>query len=111
MLRFLLVSLIFVLSLHAISDTKLLQRADGLIKSKNKSDNFRAYNDYKNLYLQSVMSGDSKLRTKSLEGIVKSGQKLNIDVARYEKELKQIKDSKKTTSQSKQIKQKQSSHI
>jgi N-acetylmuramoyl-L-alanine amidase len=90
MLRFLSVFLVFLVSLHAINDTKILNRADNLLKSKTKSNNFRAYNDYKNIYLRSVMKGDKKLRIRSLKGIIKSGNKLHIDVSRYKKELSKV---------------------
>jgi len=94
MLRFLLVLMVFMVSLYALSDIKTLNRADSLIKSKIKSKNFRAYNDYKNIYLRSVMNGDRKLRIRSLKGIVRSGNKLHIDIIRYKKELIKIQPKK-----------------
>ena len=87
MIRFLLVLLVFIVSLYALGDLETLKKADKLIKSKTKSSNFRAYNDYKNIYLRSVMKGDKKLRIRSLKGIINSGNKLHIDVSRYKKEL------------------------
>ena len=90
MIRSLLLLLIFVISLHALSDSEILKRANGNMKTSSKSDQFRAYNDYKNLYLRSIMSDDIKLKRASLKGIVDSGDKLSIDVARYKKELATI---------------------
>jgi len=88
MLRFfVLLSLILTLSLHALSDRELLKRASSFSKSKNKSDQFRAYNDYKNLYLRALMDDDSRLKKSVLQGIVSSGSKLHIDVSQYKKEL------------------------
>jgi len=86
--RHLIILLIVVLSLHALSDTAILKRADFLIKSKSQSNQFRAYNDYKNLYLRAIMNDDEDLKKCSLTGIVRSGSKLHIDVSRYVSELK-----------------------
>ena len=92
--RSLFVLLIFVASLYALSDNGVLQRADEMLKSKSQSDQFRAYNDYKNLYLRAMMSDDHVMKKRSLEGIVKSGDKLHIDVKRYSNELKKLKSKK-----------------
>jgi len=98
MVRFLLVLSVFIVSLYALSDVGTLKRADGLLKTHAKNSHFRAYNDYKNIYLRSVMNGDKKLRIRSLKGIIKSGNKLHIDISRYKKELsKSITKSHKKT--------------
>jgi N-acetylmuramoyl-L-alanine amidase len=105
-------------SLYALSDAELLKRANNFIKSTNKSDQFRAYNDYKNLYLISLMNENEKLRINALKGIVNSGKKLHIDVSQYSDELKKYKSKKsynppksksiKTSKNSKNIKIKSS---
>jgi len=91
MFRFFILIFIFVASLYALNDVEILKRADGFMKEGGKSNQFRAYNDYKNLYLRSIMSEDEKLRIRSLQGIVKSGRKLHIDVSQYSEELSKIK--------------------
>jgi N-acetylmuramoyl-L-alanine amidase len=91
MIRFFVVVLMLAVSLYALSDTELLKRANNFVKSANKSDQFRAYNDYKNLYLISLMKENEKLRIEALKGIVKSGKKLHIDVSQYSDELKKYK--------------------
>ncbi len=91
MIRSLFLLLAFVVSLSALSDREILKRADGFMKTSNKSDQFRAYNDYKNLYLRALMDEDDKLRLNALNGIVTSGRKLHIDVSQYSKELSKIK--------------------
>jgi N-acetylmuramoyl-L-alanine amidase len=88
MLRSLVLIFFLVLSLHAISDSALLKRANANISSMYKSDVFRAYNDYKTLYLRSIMNDNENLKIKALKGIIKSGNKLHIDVSSYQKELK-----------------------
>ncbi len=94
MLRLWLFLTLLFLSLHAITNQEILQRADVSAKSNSKSDNSRAYNDYKNLYLRSIMKNNEVLKVSSLRGIVKMGKRLHIDVARYESELKTL-DKKK----------------
>ena len=91
MIRYFLVLALLLTSLLALSDDRILKRADTFMKSGSKSDQFRAYNDYKNLYLRSLMNNDNKLRRSSLKGIVKSGEKLHIDVNQYKSELNSLK--------------------
>ncbi|WP_229860056.1 N-acetylmuramoyl-L-alanine amidase [Candidatus Sulfurimonas baltica] len=64
------------------------------MKTSSQSDHFRAYNDYKNLYLKAIMEEDSNLRLSALQGIVRSGKKLHIDVEQYSKELKKLSTDK-----------------
>lgn len=90
MFRFLTLSLLFVVSLYAMSDAELLKRANGFMKTSNKTDQFRAYNDYKNLYLRALMSENDKIKISALQGIVSSGTKLHIDVSQYSEELMKI---------------------
>jgi len=87
MIRYFSLFFIIVLSLHALSDSSSLRRADSLIHGTKKSDYFVAYNSYKNLYLKAIIKNDYNLKHHALEGIVKSGKKLHIDVSKYEKEL------------------------
>ncbi|NOR58538.1 MAG: AMIN domain-containing protein, partial [Sulfurimonas sp.] len=91
MVRLLSLFFIIVISLYAQSDSELLKRADSFMKSGSKSNQFRAYNDYKNLYLRAIMAEDGKLRISALKGIVKSGNKLHIDISQYSDELSKIK--------------------
>ena len=90
MLRPFLLFLLLVVSLSALDNNDILNRANGFLNSSNKSNHFRAYNDYKNLYLRSIMLDDAHLRVKSLKGIVKSGNKLHIDISEYSNELSSL---------------------
>ncbi len=99
MLRSFVSMLLLVLSLNALSNSEILKRADGFVKSSNKSNQFRAYNDYKNLYLRALMQDDKRLLKNSLAGIVKSGKRLHIDVSQYKEELAAF-DTKVTISKS-----------
>ena len=67
------------------------------MKTNNKSNQFRAYNDYKNLYIRAIMREDKKLKLNALRGIVKSGNKLHIDISQYSNELRAYKSVKKST--------------
>jgi len=111
MLRLFVLLLLFVVSLSALSDKELLNRANGFVKSSSKSNQFRAYNDYKNLYLRALMDEDQKLKVSALQGIVTSGNKLHIDISQYKDELKKSKPKHSYKApKSKAIKQSTSSH-
>ena len=94
MLRLLFLAIFFSLSLHALSNSAILKRADDFIRSHNKTNQFRAYNDYKNLYLRAIISDNQSLRKSSLRGIVLSGKKLHIDVSQYKQELDALSHKK-----------------
>ncbi|DAB30592.1 MAG TPA: N-acetylmuramoyl-L-alanine amidase [Sulfurimonas sp. UBA12504] len=98
MFRYLFILLLLAISLYALDDDEILKRADDLMQTNNKSNQFRAYNDYKNLYIRSIMSEDEKLKLKALQGIVNSGGKLHIDVANYTDELAGYATEKKLSS-------------
>jgi N-acetylmuramoyl-L-alanine amidase len=97
-----ILTLLFCISLlGAASNKEILGKADTLSKSSKTANLFKAYNDYKTLYLNAVTSSDQPLREKALQGIVKSGTKLNIDISEYADELKNF--DKKTTKSSKKV--------
>jgi N-acetylmuramoyl-L-alanine amidase len=95
MIRTFVLLFLLLASLYGQNDAALLKRADTLVNSPNKAEQFRAYNDYKNLYLRALMNDNSKIRYKALAGIVKSGKKLHIDISEYEKELLTYKKKQK----------------
>lgn len=103
MLRFF--SLIFLITnlLLASLNDDILKRATELSKSQNQSDIFRAYNDYKNLYLRAIVENDDNLKHDSLKGIVSSGKKLKIDVTSYEKELAKLPSKQVSTPKKPQV--------
>ncbi|QFR42981.1 N-acetylmuramoyl-L-alanine amidase [Sulfurimonas sp. CVO] len=95
MIKYLFLFLFLFISLEASKNSEILNRAHKYMQSNTQSDTFRAYNDYKNLYLQSAVANNLDLKIKSLEGIVQSGNRLHIDVSKYSNELKtlQLKNS------------------
>jgi N-acetylmuramoyl-L-alanine amidase len=95
--------LLFSISLFGASSNKeLLSRADNFAKSSKTSNLFKAYNDYKTLYLNAVTKCDDNLKQKALNGIFKTGTALHIDVKEYESEQKGF-DRKIATPQSKVV--------
>ncbi len=90
MFRFFSSLFLLVCLLGATTNQDVLKRAEGLAKSSKSNDLFMAYNDYKNLYLRSIMKGDESLKVKSLNGIVVTGKKLHIDVSEYSQELREL---------------------
>lgn len=90
MVRLAILFFIFAASLYASDNSEILKRADDYMKTKTKSNIVRAYNDYKSLYLRSISDGDIKLQDSALRGIIKSGNRLNIDVTKYSGELKNL---------------------
>lgn len=88
MIKLFLLLLFFFLTSELFANSEILKRAQKQMQSGSQSEIFRAYNDYKSLYLHSVVEDDSALKVECLEGIVNSGSKLHIDVSKYEAELK-----------------------
>lgn len=87
MVRVFLLLFILLTSLCASNSSEILKRADSYMVSGSQSNQFRAYNDYKNLYLRAMVENDSNLKLQSLKGIVKSGTALSIDISKYSREL------------------------
>ena len=79
--------------LHAETLSESLNKADNLAKSSKTANIFKAYNEYKTLYLHSITSSDNTLKEKSLEGIIKTGKKLKIDITEYNDVLKSLDKS------------------
>jgi len=93
------------MSLYALSEQSLLKRAANYERSPAKSEQFKAYNDYKNLYLQALMNDKNTLRLQALKGIIRTGEHLHIDVKAYKKELRESSFKKKRqTIHKKQVK-------
>jgi N-acetylmuramoyl-L-alanine amidase len=83
MFRFVVTIFCFLTLVYADAIQESLNTADNLSKSSKTSNLFKAYNEYKTLYLRSVTGSDNDLKEKSLQGIIKTGTKLKIDVSEY----------------------------
>ena len=86
--KLLLRSLFFILLplfLFANPIDDLLETAADGAASGDKSQVFKAHNTYKSAYLKAILAGDDSRARQALEGIVKSGEALGVDVASYKK--------------------------
>ncbi|ABB44001.1 N-acetylmuramoyl-L-alanine amidase [Sulfurimonas denitrificans DSM 1251] len=90
MIKPFLLLLSFFIASGLFANSEILKRAQKQMQSGSTSEIFRAYNDYKSLYLHSMVEDDYELKTECLDGIVKSGNRLSIDVSKYEAELKSL---------------------
>ncbi len=103
MLRLLtLLFLVGALSLSIANDT-ILKAAHKNLQSSLKSDQFKAYDTYKQLYLKALLDGNDAVCYDCLEGIVSSGEKLHIDVGQYRKKLSNYPLNKRTKSKIKPV--------
>jgi len=96
MFRILILVLFSYVSLFALSDSETLRRANKFMNIGTTTNVFRAYNDYKNLYLRAIIKNDDRLKKNALVGIVKSGKRLHIDILQYEDELFEITKNSKS---------------
>ena len=101
---FFLIFFIFSVYLYALNDSQALTKATYNLYQKDKTSQFRAYNEFKNLYLRALLRGDEILKYKSLEGIVKSGNKLHVDVRQYANEFASMKKKHKAYIKKKVVK-------
>lgn len=90
----------FILLFSTLMGANLSERLDSAKKALDSSDEieqFRGYNEYKTLYLRAMLDKNSSLAAESLEGIVKGGEKLGIDVKKYQADLAKAKGAAKKT--------------
>lgn len=93
MSRLLLLLLLLSLStlLHA---NAALERADRWLEKKETKSVLKAYHEYKNIRINAIMQDDKALRIKAVEGIIRSGKLLHIDVQKYSNELESLSGKK-----------------
>lgn len=61
-----------------------LADAEKALRSQDKSQLFQAYDTFKSSYMTATISGDDARIQRALDGIIKSGKRLHIDVSDYE---------------------------
>ena len=64
-----------------------LPQAEAALKTKNKTEIFRAYDAFKSIYMDAAMKGDDLKKQRALKGIIRSGELLHIDVGAYRQKL------------------------
>lgn len=87
---FLVIVFAFSLSLAGAEDTERLESARKALQSSDEVEQFRGYNECKTLYLRASLDKNSTLLRESLEGIVEGGEKLGIDVSKYQADLAKL---------------------
>ena len=79
-----------LLLLAAALNGMSISDAERTLEGRNKSEIFRAYDTFKSAYMQAAAKRDAALEKRTLEGIVKSGELLHIDVNAYKKKLRNM---------------------
>jgi len=72
-------------------DNARLESAKNALASSDEIEQFRGYNEFKTLYLRAILDKNSLLAHDALEGIVSGGEKLGIDVSKYQTDLLKLK--------------------
>lgn len=94
---FLLSILIFSITLWSADDAARLASAKKALQSSDEIEQFRGYNEFKTIYLRASLDKNSSLLRESLEGIVQGGEKLGIDVSKYQADLVKLVPVAKNT--------------
>lgn len=74
----------------AADDTARLDAAKKALQSNDEIEQFRGYNECKTIYLRANLNKNTDLAREALGGIVKGGNILGIDVAKYKAELAKL---------------------
>ncbi len=67
-----------------------LESARKALESSDEVEQFRGYNEYKTVYLRAMLDKNQPLAREALEGIVRGGNKLGVDVSKYEADLARL---------------------
>ncbi|MDD5160370.1 MAG: N-acetylmuramoyl-L-alanine amidase [Sulfuricurvum sp.] len=94
LIRIVLLAFLFFTSVMGANDTLRLESAKQALDSSDEIEQFRGYNEYKTLYLRAMLDKNSSLANDALEGIVRGGEKLGIDVSKYQADLAKINGKK-----------------
>ncbi|MDD5716308.1 MAG: N-acetylmuramoyl-L-alanine amidase [Sulfuricurvum sp.] len=86
--------MVFLVGAYAfgINESIRLESAKKAIESSDEVEQFRGYNEYKTLYLRAKLDKNASLAYDALEGIVSGGEKLGIDVKKYQADLLKAKN-------------------
>ncbi|MDD2828898.1 MAG: N-acetylmuramoyl-L-alanine amidase [Sulfuricurvum sp.] len=90
MIRFFLSLIVCVSLLLGATDSERLESAQKALNSSDEIEQFRGYNEFKTLYTKSLSTKNSAMTKETLEGIIKGGEILKIDVTRYKTELSKL---------------------
>lgn len=84
--------ILVVLSFSAIAadDLSRLEAAKKALQSSDEIEQFRGYNEYKTIYLRANLNKNTDLARDALNGIVRGGDALGIDISKYKTELAKL---------------------
>lgn len=91
LIRIFFIVLLSMTTLMGLSLSERLESAKKALESNDEIEQFRGYNEYKTLYLRAMLDKNSSLAADALEGIVFGGEKLGIDVKKYQADLAKSK--------------------
>jgi N-acetylmuramoyl-L-alanine amidase len=80
----------FSILLGAPDDSTRLDAAKKALSSSDEIEQFRGYNECKTLYSRAAQAQDKAMEKEALEGIIKAGELLRIDVSKYKSELAKV---------------------
>ncbi len=95
LIRILLIALLALFLYAEANDNVRLESAKRSLQSSDEIEQFRGYNEFKTIYLRAVLDKNSALASEALVGIVSGGEKLGIDVSKYQADLAKLKISPK----------------
>ncbi len=91
LIRIFFIAILSITTLMGLSLSERVESAKKALESSDEIEQFRGYNEYKTLYLRAMLDKNSSLAADSLEGIVVGGEKLGIDVKKYQVDLAKSK--------------------
>ena len=86
--------------------TKQLQVAQYYCSFKDHDKNIKGLNNFKSLYIKSLIDEDKALEIKALQGLIKCSKLLRIDSKEYQKELDTLLGKKARTKPKKHVEKK-----
>ncbi|MDP3265260.1 MAG: N-acetylmuramoyl-L-alanine amidase [Sulfuricurvum sp.] len=94
---FFLILVLLSFNVIAADDVSRLDAAKKALQSNDEIEQFRGYNECKTIYLRANLNKNSDLARDALIGIVKGGEVLGIDIAKYKTELAKLQPVVQTT--------------
>ena len=95
MLNRIFILVFFIVTLLGANEAARLESAKKALSSSDEIEQFRGYNEFKTIYLRATLDKNSAVANAALEGIVEGGEKLGIDVSKYQADLAKIKKTAK----------------
>ncbi|MBN2870111.1 MAG: N-acetylmuramoyl-L-alanine amidase, partial [Campylobacterales bacterium] len=90
MIRFFLLIFLLLSPLRAADDTARLASAKKALESSDEIEQFRGYNEFKTIYLRAMLDKNTAAAREALDGIIRGGKQLGVDVSKYEGDLARL---------------------